>query len=435
MLRALIIEPTRLYRQILSDQFDVTGIAKVFVESGEEALAIVEEGNFDLILSALDLPGMNGFEFCKALRANDQTRHLPLVMITVDDDKANLEQAHLAGVTELLYKSNIDAIARYLSNFIKLSANEKLLSGRILFIEDSKSVALKISSLLNQSGYEVVHFTNAEDALDYFATDNFDLVITDILLEGKMQGTEMIRCIRNLGDNRSNTPIMVITGYDDASRKIGLLRSGANDYISKPVIKEELLARVSNLVKSKQQLDRIEIQQQKLHDLAMKDQLTGLYNRHYLADVAVKMMAEARRFGSPLSLMVVDIDHFKKLNDNYGHLMGDQVLIAVASELKSKRRESDVAARFGGEEFVILLSHCTLEQAAIIAENLRQTVHDLTPCQLLVSASFGVTTLKLDDPSVTFDLLFQQADKALYQAKEQGRNKVVCYVDEPKDAG
>jgi diguanylate cyclase (GGDEF)-like protein len=157
--------------------------------------------------------------------------------------------------------------------------------------------------------------------------------------------------------------------------------------------------------------------------MAMYDQLTGLYNRHYLFISANKKVARAKRHHEPVSLMMMDIDHFKDINDNYGHPVGDVVLQAVAKIISAQCREEDIAARFGGEEFVILYDHCDLKDAQVKAENYRLLIEEAKPEQITVTSSFGVVQMKPEGEMV--DDLIKRADLALYQAKENGRNQVV----------
>ena len=213
---------------------------------------------------------------------------------------------------------------------------------------------------------------------------------------------------------------------DDVARRVEILRHGANDFVSKPIVEEEFHARVSNLITSKQLFDQVRHQQQLLRELATTDQLTKLYNRHYLNDAAAQAISNAVRHKQPLSLFVIDLDHFKNINDEYGHDRGDDVLSAVGGLLKKSSRDGDIAARFGGEEFVLVLTHCALEDAQKKAEAFRLELEKLKPGGLLVTASIGVASLDITQEN-TMDLkaLFKQADQAVYIAKENGRNCVV----------
>jgi diguanylate cyclase (GGDEF)-like protein len=172
-------------------------------------------------------------------------------------------------------------------------------------------------------------------------------------------------------------------------------------------------------------LKDIESQRLQMYELAMKDQLTKLYNRHYLFAIADKVIREACRIGEALCVIVIDIDHFKKINDSQGHQVGDQVLSMLAELIMSKIDNSDVAARFGGEEFVILLRNCDLNDGFDKAEQLRQYIEQLMPLGIQITASFGISDLASLADDACFDTLFKTADYALYRAKDEGRNRVV----------
>ncbi len=176
-------------------------------------------------------------------------------------------------------------------------------------------------------------------------------------------------------------------------------------------------------------MDKVLEQQKELQVRAVTDDLTGLYNKAYLNATGQQMLSYSQRHRYPLSLMVIDLDFFKRINDEHGHDVGDQVLKAVGRLLKESCRNEDLAARFGGEEFIILLPHCSLSNARSKAETLRELLESLNPAGLPVSASIGVTGTRKDEIT-DYETLFRQADKALYQAKDQGRNRVICFTPE-----
>jgi len=190
------------------------------------------------------------------------------------------------------------------------------------------------------------------------------------------------------------------------------------------VVEEEVVARVSNLISNKQLFDQVRAQRRHLYELAMIDQLTGLYNRNSLSEFAKKAFAEANRHDFPLSLILIDIDHFKHINDTHGHLTGDEVLASVGEMLKQSCRSEDFAVRFGGEELMLILPHCDLENAINRAEELRLALEELNPGGIHLTGSLGVTSRPLGR-EVSMEDLFRVADVAVYQAKESGRNQVV----------
>lgn len=215
---------------------------------------------------------------------------------------------------------------------------------------------------------------------------------------------------------------MVVSGESDQQKRTSFLRNGANDFIIKPYDEDEMIVRSSNLIENKKIFEQAKKQQQELTKLAMTDQLTGLYNRHSLFDIGPKYLSDAQRHKFPLSLLVFDLDHFKNVNDTYGHGVGDIVLKSIGQVLNDNCRKEDIVARFGGEEFVMLLSHCDLDFAVTKAENIRQAIEKSKPNDLTVTASIGAATFSQEDD---FESLFDKADSAVYKAKETGRNKVI----------
>lgn len=238
-----------------------------------------------------------------------------------------------------------------------------------------------------------------------------------------MSGTDLVHRIRGLQDARGHIPIIASTTQTDDKLRLKLYRAGINDFLPKPVLLEELFLRVRNLITNKRLLDKVHDQRRELYAMATTDKLTGCHNRHSLTEFAKKFISQAVRHQYPISLMMLDLDFFKKINDTYGHAVGDIVLEEMGKLLNCSFRDGDMVARFGGEEFVVLLNHCDTETVLDLAEKTRQQIEQLKPNQLTISSSIGVTTLA---PGTTFDFeaLFHAADLAVYKAKENGRNQV-----------
>ncbi len=241
-----------------------------------------------------------------------------------------------------------------------------------------------------------------------------DLILLDIEMPG-MDGYEVCRELKNNSLTR-NIPVIFVTANDqDADEEKGL-QLGAVDYITKPIRPLIVAARVKTHITLKQQRDQ-------LLSIATHDQLTGLYNRHYLFDSASKKIANAIRHKIPLSLVMMDIDHFKNINDQHGHPTGDAVLQKVATLLNAHCRKEDVVARFGGEEFILLFDYTSRDNARNKTEQLRELIEQSQPESLRVTMSFGVVQLNPEEDNI--DVMISRADKALYIAKESGRNCVV----------
>lgn len=425
-MEGLIVEPSRTYQKLLSSAIESGGLETKQVSTGNEALTLLKKHPFDLVFIAMHLQDMDGSKFSSHLRADSRTRQIPLVMVTSNEDKKLLDEAFSAGVTEIFAKHELDKITSYAAQFSRKNGR-KTMSGRILYIENGSSTANSTSAVLRENGYTVDHFTTGEEGIEAFQKNTYDLVLTDILLKGKLNGQGTVRAIRHLEeDNKNYVPLLAFSVLDDTAHKIELLRLGANDYVTKPLIPEELLARASNLITSKKLLDKAITQQNVIQELAMKDPLTGLYNRYFLLETAPSRMREAARHNTPNSMILLSPDQFKLINENHGRSIGDIVLKAIASVLIKCIRIEDIAARYDGEEFVLLLSHCNISNAALIAEKMRQSIENLHPSDLNVTASFGVAEIQ-PGSAENFPELFKAATNAMNRAKSNGGNIIIAH--------
>jgi len=424
-MKALVVDPSKFARMIINMALESHGILTDSVSNEEEARTLIEKNNYQLICVARTLETNDCRLFCSRLRANPATQSTPIVMLSVSDEEEP-ESFMALGITEIFSKHDIPAFSRYVGSLSQNKSSNFLYGGRILYVEDSLNVAKRTMLVLNERGFEVTHTITGEEGIKLYENQDFDLVITDIILAGKMSGTALVRHIREK-EKSAKIPIpisiLAMSSFDDASRKLALFQAGVNSYVPKPIMSEELLARVDSLILNQHLFKQIEVQRQRLEELAMTDQLTGLYNRHYLVDNVSKKISASRRHGIDLCLVVIDIDFFKSVNDEHGHAMGDLVLMKVAELLSSHVRNDDIVARFGGEEFVIIYEHCALNNAVEKTEVLRKSLEQLKPRGLTVTASFGIAQFSKMDKD--FHGLFSRADKAVYQAKENGRNCVV----------
>lgn len=285
----------------------------------------------------------------------------------------------------------------------------------VLIADDVPANIHQLAQLLKDD-YRIKVATDGRRCLDLVRRrPRPDLVMLDIEMP-QMDGYEVCRQLQS--DEKTKViPIIFVTAKNQVSDEEHGLKLGAVDYITKPFQPVIVEARVKNHIALKRQSDR-------LHRMAMRDQLTSLYNRHYLMDIAPRKIGDALRHGYPISLVVIDIDHFKAVNDRHGHATGDGVLREIAALLQTQSRAEDVVARVGGEEFVIFLGHCDLRGGVNKAELVRAALERLRPHQLKVTASFGVAELMPGGEG--FESLFQRADTAVFQAKAQGRNRVVA---------
>ena len=219
-----------------------------------------------------------------------------------------------------------------------------------------------------------------------------DVLITAPLLHAPVSGAGLIRELRALPGSEGRTPVLAITSPTDPARRIEVLRSGADDFIPQPIVAEELSVRVERLVRSKRRLEESEAQRANFEALALTDPLTTLNNRRFLGEVAPMYLAEARRHGFPLSVILVDIDRFDHVTHTYSPPVCEEVLRSIGRLLRGECRRGDVAVRCKDDEFVLLMSHCGLSDAQIKAESLRARIAELRPCGVAITVSVGVAT-------------------------------------------
>ncbi len=267
------------------------------------------------------------------------------------------------------------------------------------------------------SDYDVIDATSPTEALEIVKEEKIDLILLDIMMP-QMDGFEVCRRLK-ADPMTKDIPVIFVTAKTDEESIEKAYDVGGSDYITKPFLPKELLARV------KKELRIIELIE-KLNKQATTDPLTGVYNRRFFMDSCQKNIALAKRKKEPLSILMIDIDHFKQINDTYGHAIGDEVIQKLSSIMQESQRKSDVIARYGGEEFLILLPDTPYESAKEVAQKLRKKVEESfvethNDEKIRFSVSIGVATINKED---SCQKLMHNADKALYQAKESGRNRV-----------
>ncbi len=424
-IKILVVDNSRLFRGLLKNVLNQYDFKAVFCSTAEEALSELKSQHYDLVCAAYHLSDMAGENFCQQARDVAGTQNTRLVLFTAEDNQNLLKQALLVGATDIYSKNQFAQFELYLQ---RLSADlTHNISGQILLIEDSKSQLMWMESLLIDKGLEVDSFSNAEQAKHAFIKNNYDLVISDIVLEGSMSGLSLVREIRRNPTDKGLTPIFAISAYDDISRRLELYHVGINDYMTKPVIAEEFIFRVANLIQNYRILNELSAERQHLQQIALLDPVTELYNRNAFEELAPKELAQAERTQNPLSLAILDIDHFKRVNDEFGHEKGDRVLADVGLRLKNTLRKGDMIFRWGGEEFVILLFNCPPENALELLEKQQIRFNKRKYAGLSITVSIGVSGIKDFKEQVSILQLFKEADEAVYTAKASGRNQVCLY--------
>jgi two-component system, cell cycle response regulator len=425
--KALIVDQSRVFRAIWQRLVAQAGHEPMMVDTSSAGLALLARQPADVVCVALSLPDGDGIEFTRQARRLDQGKSVPIILLTSSTDKRIHRRAFEAGITDIHARTRIEDLFDRIRHFVR--EPEDQLTGRVLYVEDSPTVSRIMTHVMRKMNLEVDHFTSAADAYEAFDPEVHDLVISDILVEGDISGITLVSRLRERHPDKTELPILAMSGMEDEARRVELFRLGVNDFIGKPVIMEEARARIGNLIVNKQLFDRVRQQRQQLYDLAMTDPLTGLYNRNSLNEFARKLEASAHRRDMPLSVILIDIDHFKSINDRHGHLVGDYVLRELGELLSASCRDEDLAVRFGGEELMLVLPWCCMEDATRRAEEMRERIETLNPAGIPVTGSFGVSALGQPRPA-SLETVINAADRAVYKAKAAGRNRVVALSPE-----
>ena len=307
------------------------------------------------------------------------------------------------------------------------SMSESAVSKTILVIDDSATVRSQIARELEGASLcdRILQAGDGIEAFKLLLGTPVDLILCDLEMP-RIDGIKLLGMIAG-NEKLRDIPVIMLTGRGARELKVKLLGHGASDYVTKPFDAGELIARVKVQLKIKGLQDELKKSNEQLKQLSNTDPLTLIYNRRYMMTMLEKEMQRAERKGSHLSLVMIDIDHFKKVNDQYGHQSGDQVLVSLAALSRSGLRSYDFAARYGGEEFVLTLPETAHADALLIAERLRSSIqsHAYTGSLkgLITTASMGVASYPTDCITSVGDLI-RAADEAMYRAKAAGRNRV-----------
>lgn len=300
----------------------------------------------------------------------------------------------------------------------------------ILVVEDEPSSRKLIEKLLSKVGHDVVCARNGIEALALFKEQFFPIIITDWMMP-EMNGPELCRAIREISEDRY-VYIVLLTAKDGKADIIKGFEAGVDEYLTKPIHPGELLARLKSGMRILNLEQSLKIANEEIKQLSVTDPLTECYNRSYLADRLPQEIKRAKRYERPLSIIMSDIDHFKQVNDTYGHLAGDRVLKSFAECIKASiRKDVDWIARYGGEEFLIVLPETNIEGAAAAADKFRDIIKKLeisvAEQTIHITASFGVSGCHsaADIENISVDKMISHADACLYAAKKDGRDLVV----------
>jgi two-component system cell cycle response regulator len=447
--RVLVVDDVRSNRKLLQTRLSLEYFEVLAAANGPDAIAICEKGGCDIVLLDVKMPDMDGFEVCRRLRATPDTAHLPIVLLTALDRPADRVRGLDSGADDFLTKpvDEIALIARVRSlvrlkfsidelraraahsaeaetataELLKLDASER---GRLLLVDEQRSSRERIFGALSPD-HDVILAEEPGEALIAAREETIDLMIVS-LGSGAFDGLRLCSQARS-SERTRNLPILLIADPDDRPKVLRGLELGVNDYLTRPIDRNELLARVRTNIRQKLYADRLRQSVQQSIEMALYDSLTGLNNRRSLERRLPAMIETARARGAPLTMMVLDIDHFKRVNDTYGHDVGDRVLKGFGAELRDTVRSGDLICRLGGEEFVVVMPGADAAEAARIAERARRTTEsreflvDGAAASVSITVSIGLAEWR---ENWNYAELYRRADRALYRSKSAGRNRV-----------
>ncbi len=437
-----------LQAKLESEYYDVTT-----AQNGLEALDSIKKLPPDIVLLDVMMPEMDGFETCKRIKQDPKTADIPVVMVTALSDINDRVQGLNAGADDFITKpindlalfARIRSLVRLKSmtdelklrdqtgeelgnTELNLSNIRNVANANILLVDDDEAQSQQVSDKLLSIGMKVDIISVPKDAVKASENKDYDLVIVNAEIAGN-DGIHLCTHLRTQEATKS-TPLLLIIDDENIEVLIKALDMGINDYLVAPVDGNEAVARASIQVRRKRYQDALKATQKENLSLAILDKLTKAYNRHYLDSHLQRMIAAAFSNNKPLAVIMIDLDHFKNVNDTYGHLSGDEVLKGLSGVIMKNIRVTDLLARYGGEEFILVLPNTDVTTAANVAERIRKSIEannfsiPVDPKQINCTASIGVSCLKQSDTAAE---LIARADKALYHVKNTGRNKVAVY--------
>ncbi len=448
--RILVVDDVAPNVRLLEAKLGAEYFEVVTAMNGPDGLKCAVESQPDLILLDVMMPGMDGFEVCRRLKADGKTSHIPVVMVTALGERSDRVRGLEAGADDFLTKplDDLELFARVRSLVrLKMMTDEFRLreetsqvlgmpefeggsvgvdveGARLLVVEDFPSEVTRMKDAFAPH-YDLTFESSCDEALALARGGAFDLIVTSLSLKGG-DGLRLCAQLRSAEETRQ-VPILVL-GDGDRGRVIKGLEIGVTDYLMKPLDRNELLARCATQVRRKFYQDRLRANYHRTLELAVTDPLTGVYNRRYVTHHLETIMRRGRDGATRFALLMLDVDHFKAVNDTYGHDAGDEVLKEFANRITHCVRTADLVARFGGEEFVVVMPDTDLNTATRVAERVRARIAKMpiagkgTGAPIPLTCSIGVTVAYPDEKP---EVAIKRADEALYAAKQGGRDRVI----------
>ncbi|NQE63096.1 PleD family two-component system response regulator [Caulobacter sp. RHG1] len=447
--RILVVDDIEANVRLLEAKLTAEYYEVTTAMDGPTALEMAARDLPDIILLDVMMPGMDGFTVCRKLKEDALTRHIPVVLITALDGRADRIQGLESGASDFLTKPIDDVMlfarVRSLTRFklvidelrqreasgrrmgVIAGAAARLdgLGGRVLVVDDNERQGQRVAAELAGEHRPVVESDPEKAKIS--AGGPVDLVIVNAAAKS-FDGLRFTAALRSEERTRQ-LPVLAMVDPDDRNRMVKALEIGVNDILPRPIDPQELSARVKTQIQRKRYTDYLRNNLDHSLELAVTDQLTGLHNRRYMTGQLDSLVKRATMGGEPVSALLIDIDHFKKINDTFGHDVGDEVLREFALRLASNVRAIDLPCRYGGEEFTVIMPDTQLADALRIAERIRNHVSG-APFKvaqgrelLTVTISIGVSAT--GGQGDTPETLLKRADEGVYQAKASGRNAVV----------
>ena len=425
---AVLVDDSTTIRQIEKKQLQDLGFDVLEAADGTEGEALIRATLPNLAIVDIEMPGISGLDLCGHLAADPRTSGIPVLVVSGVVDLCLVQRGFEAGAIDFLKKPfTQEQLSQTVSALVRRDHGSLACA---FVLEDCPVTASIISKLLRELGL-TVHVAPTLAAFRALASVGApDLVTVDVQVPDG-SGIDLVRELRT--DERfENVPIVVVSGNQDREVLVESLRAGANDFLVKPFLREEMIIRATNLLTTSRLRSDVERRSRELERLAYRDALTGLGNRRMFEEAVRSELAVAKRWGGSLAVLALDLDHFKKINDTYGHAAGDEVLREVGRMIARSVRPTDVACRYGGEEIFILAPGCDAAGAERFAERLRARCASLVigTAEIRPTMSIGVSVYpELSTP----ESLLEDSDAALYRAKQGGRNRAALHVSTKAD--